>query len=37
MPKEHLDLSNKVDAKDGIIAYQIAAHAADLGKCHPGA
>jgi phosphomethylpyrimidine synthase len=36
-PKEHLGLPNKTDVKDGIIAYKIAAHAADLGKGHPGA
>src|SRR5438105_1043940 len=36
-PKEHLGLPNKVDVKDGIMAYKIAAHAADLGKGHPGA
>jgi phosphomethylpyrimidine synthase len=36
-PKEHLGLPNKDDVKDGIIAYKIAAHAADLGKGHPGA
>ncbi|HSF47932.1 MAG TPA: phosphomethylpyrimidine synthase ThiC, partial [Burkholderiales bacterium] len=36
-PKEHLGLPNKKDVKDGIIAYKIAAHAADLGKGHPGA
>jgi phosphomethylpyrimidine synthase len=36
-PKEHLGLPNKVDVKDGIIAYKIAAHAADLAKGHPGA
>jgi phosphomethylpyrimidine synthase len=36
-PKEHLGLPNKADVKDGIIAYKIAAHAADLGKGHPGA
>jgi phosphomethylpyrimidine synthase len=36
-PKEHLGLPNKQDVKDGIIAYKIAAHAADLGKGHPGA
>ncbi|NQY74078.1 MAG: phosphomethylpyrimidine synthase ThiC [Candidatus Margulisbacteria bacterium] len=36
-PKEHLGLPNKQDVKDGIIAYKIAAHAADLAKEHPGA
>ncbi len=36
-PKEHLGLPDKNDVKDGIIAYKIAAHAADLGKGHPGA
>jgi phosphomethylpyrimidine synthase len=36
-PKEHLGLPDKDDVKDGIIAYKIAAHAADLGKGHPGA
>ena len=36
-PKEHLGLPNKQDVKDGIIAYKIAAHAADLGKGHPAA
>ena len=36
-PKEHLGLPNKVDVKDGIITYKIAAHAADLAKGHPGA
>jgi len=35
-PKEHLGLPNKKDVKDGIIAYKIAAHAADLAKGHPG-
>ena len=34
-PKEHLGLPNKDDVKEGIIAYKIAAHAADLAKCHP--
>ncbi len=33
-PKEHLGLPNKKDVKDGIIAYKIAAHAADLAKGH---
>jgi len=36
-PKEHLGLPNKLDVKDGIMAYKIAAHAADLAKGHPGA
>jgi phosphomethylpyrimidine synthase len=36
-PKEHLGLPNKADVKDGIMAYKIAAHAADLAKGHPGA
>ncbi len=36
-PKEHLGLPNKDDVKAGIIAYKIAAHAADLAKGHPGA
>jgi len=36
-PKEHLGLPNKKDVKDGVITYKIAAHAADLGKGHPGA
>jgi phosphomethylpyrimidine synthase len=35
-PKEHLGLPNKKDVKDGIIAYKIAAHAADLAKGLPG-
>ena len=35
-PKEHLGLPNKEDVKQGIIAYKIAAHAADLAKQHPG-
>lgn len=34
-PKEHLGLPNKEDVKQGIIAYKIAAHAADLAKGHP--
>jgi len=34
-PKEHLGLPNKQDVKDGIIAYKIAAHAADIAKGHP--
>ncbi len=36
-PKEHLGLPNKEDVRQGIIAYKIAAHAADLAKGHPGA
>ena len=36
-PKEHLGLPNKQDVREGIIAYKIAAHAADLAKGHPGA
>jgi phosphomethylpyrimidine synthase len=36
-PKEHLGLPNKKDVKDGVIAYKIAAHAADLAKGHPNA
>ena len=36
-PKEHLGLPNKQDVKDGLIAYKIAAHAADIAKGHPGA
>ena len=36
-PKEHLGLPNKQDVRDGVIAYKIAAHAADLAKGHPGA
>src|SRR5947199_1550155 len=35
-PKEHLGLPNKEDVKAGVIAYKIAAHAADLAKGHPG-
>jgi len=34
-PKEHLGLPNRDDVKAGVIAYKIAAHAADLGKDHP--
>lgn len=34
-PKEHLGLPNKKDVKEGIIAYKIAAHAADIAKGHP--
>jgi phosphomethylpyrimidine synthase len=36
-PKEHLGLPDKQDVREGIIAYKIAAHAADLAKGHPGA
>jgi phosphomethylpyrimidine synthase len=36
-PKEHLGLPDKEDVKAGVIAYKIAAHAADLAKGHPGA
>ncbi len=36
-PKEHLGLPNRKDVKDGVIAYKIAAHAADLAKGHPRA
>ena len=36
-PKEHLGLPDKQDVKDGLIAYKIAAHAADLAKGHEGA
>ena len=36
-PKEHLGLPNKNDVKEGVIAYKIAAHAADLAKGHSGA
>ena len=36
-PKEHLGLPNRKDVKDGVIAYKIAAHAADLAMGHPGA
>jgi phosphomethylpyrimidine synthase len=36
-PKEHLGLPDQQDVKDGVIAYKIAAHAADLAKGHPGA
>jgi phosphomethylpyrimidine synthase len=34
-PKEHLGLPDRKDVKDGVIAYKIAAHAADLAKGHP--
>jgi phosphomethylpyrimidine synthase len=36
-PKEHLGLPNREDVKAGVIAYKIAAHAADLAKGHPAA
>jgi phosphomethylpyrimidine synthase len=36
-PKEHLGLPNREDVKEGVIAYKIAAHAADLAKGHPSA
>jgi phosphomethylpyrimidine synthase len=36
-PKEHLGLPNKKDVKDAVLAYKIAAHAADLAKLHPAA
>ena len=36
-PKEHLGLPDRDDVKEGVIAYRIAAHAADLAKGHPGA
>lgn len=36
-PKEHLGLPNKEDVREGMVAYKIAAHAADLAKGHPGA
>ena len=36
-PKEHLGLPNRDDVKQGIVAYKIAAHAADVAKGHPGA
>ncbi|MBL8293457.1 MAG: phosphomethylpyrimidine synthase ThiC [Bryobacterales bacterium] len=36
-PKEHLGLPNKEDVKQGIIAYKIAAHAADIARHRPGA
>jgi phosphomethylpyrimidine synthase len=36
-PKEHLGLPNRDDVREGVIAYKIAAHAADLAKGHPGA
>jgi phosphomethylpyrimidine synthase len=36
-PKEHLGLPDRDDVKDGVIAYKIAAHAADVAKGHPAA
>ena len=36
-PKEHLGLPDRNDVKQGMIAYKIAAHAADVAKGHPGA
>src|SRR5438874_4391357 len=36
-PKEHLGLHNRDEVREGVIAYKIAAHAADLAKGHPGA
>ncbi len=36
-PKEHLGLPDRDDVRDGVVAYTIAAHAADLAKGHPGA
>ena len=36
-PKEHLGLPNRDDVRTGVVAYKIAAHAADLAKGHPGA
>ena len=36
-PKEHLGLPDKHDVREGIVAYKLAAHAADLAKGHPGA
>ena len=36
-PKEHLGLPDRKDVKEGLVAYRIAAHAADLAKEHPGA
>ena len=36
-PKEHLGLPNRDDVRAGVVAYKIAAHAADLAKGHPGA
>jgi phosphomethylpyrimidine synthase len=36
-PKEHLGLPDREDVREGVVAYKIAAHAADLAKGHPGA
>ena len=36
-PKEHLALPNKEDVREGVVAFKLAAHAADLAKEHPGA
>ncbi len=36
-PKEHLGLPDKNDVREGVVAYKLAAHAADLAKGHPGA
>jgi len=36
-PREHLGLPDREDVKTGVVAYKIAAHAADLAKGHPGA
>ena len=36
-PKEHLGLPDREDVRQGVVAYKIAAHAADLAKGHPGA
>lgn len=36
-PKEHLALPNKNDVREGVVAFKLAAHAADLAKQHPGA
>jgi phosphomethylpyrimidine synthase len=36
-PKEHLGLPDRDDVREGVLAYRIAAHAADLAKGHPGA
>ncbi|CAA6605460.1 thiamin (pyrimidine moiety) biosynthesis protein [Rhodospirillaceae bacterium LM-1] len=36
-PKEHLGLPDRADVKAGVMAYKIAAHAADIAKGHPGA
>ena len=36
-PKEHLALPNKEDVREGVVAFKLAAHAADIAKQHPGA